>query len=82
MALAPVAAVLLQRDAVGEGGVELLVGLGEAGRGDLCDRLDRRDDVGLGEPGVQALEGGGKAAGEDGLLDGRAFLVPGLRSER
>ena len=73
VALPPVAAVLFQRDAVGEGGVELLVGLGETGRGDLGDRLDSRDDVGLGEPGVQALEGGGEATGEDGFLEGRAF---------
>ena len=73
MALAPVAAVLFQGNAVGEGGVELLVGLGETGRGDLGDRLDSRDDVGLGEPGVQALEGGGEATGEDGFLEGRAF---------
>ena len=74
VALASIAAVLFQRDAVGEGGVEPLVGLGETGRWDLGDRLDGRDDVGLGEPGVQALEGGGEAAGEDGFLEGRAFL--------
>ena len=73
VALPSVAAVLLQGDAVGEGGVEPLVGLGETGRGDLSDRLDSGDDVGLGEPGVQALEGGGEAAGEDGLLQCRAF---------
>ena len=75
VALAPVAAVLFQRDAVGEGGVEPLVGLGETGRRDLGDRLDSCDDVGLGEPGVQALEGCGEAAGEDGFLEGRAFWL-------
>ena len=73
VALAPVAAVLLQGDAVGERGVERLVDLGEAGGGDLRHRFDRLGDVGVGEPGVQPIEGRGEAVGEDGLLEARAF---------
>ena len=73
MALAPVAAVLLQRDAVGEGGVEGLVGFGEAGGGDLRHGLDGPGEVGLGEPGVQPKEGCAESSGEDRLLEARAF---------
>ena len=73
VALAPVAAVLLQGDAVGEGRVERPVGLGEARGGDLRHGLDGLGEVGVGEPGVQALEGGGEAVGEDGFLEARAF---------
>ena len=75
VALASVAEVLLQGDAVGEGGVELLVGFGEAGGGNVGDRPDRLGEVGPGEPGVQAFEGQVEAAGEDGLLEAGAFAV-------
>ena len=73
VALAPVAAVLLQGDAVGEGGVERLVGFGEAGGGDLGHGLHGPGEVGLGEPGVQPEEGCGEPSGEDGFLEARAF---------
>ena len=62
VALASVAPVLLERNAVGEGGVEGLVGLGETGSGNLGDCPDRLGEVGSGEPGVQPLEGLGEAA--------------------
>ena len=68
VALASVAAVLLPGDAVGERGVEGLVGLGEAGRLDLGDLPCGAGEVVPGEPGVQPLEGKGEAAGEDGFL--------------
>ena len=70
-----VAAVLLQRDAVGERRVECLVGLRETGRGHLRDGLHGLRDVGLGEPGVQPLEGGREVGDEDGLLEARAFAL-------
>ena len=73
MTLASAAAVLLQGDAVGEGGVEGLVGFGEAGGLDVGDGPDGLGEVGIGEPGVQPLEGLGEAAGEDGLLEAGAF---------
>ena len=73
VALAPFAAVLFEGDAVGERGVERLVGFGEAGGGDLGHRLDGLGDVGVGEPGVQALERRGEAVGEDGFLEARAL---------
>ena len=73
VALASVAAVLLQGDAVGEGGVEGLVGFGEAGGGNSGHGLDGPGEVGLGEPGVQPEEGGGESAGEDRFLEARAF---------
>ncbi len=57
VALASVAEVLLQGDAVGERGVELLVGLGETGQVDLGDFPHSLGEVGPGEPGVQPLEG-------------------------
>ena len=79
VALAPIAAVLFEGDAVGEGGVEVLVGFGEAGGGDLGDGLDGFGEVGVGEPGVQALEGGGEAVGEDGFLEARTFEVDVFR---
>ena len=68
VALAPVTTVLLQGDAVGERGVEGLAGLGEAGSGDLRHGLDGPGEVGVGEPGVQALEGGGEAVVRMGSL--------------
>ena len=73
VALAPVAPVLLQGDAVGERGVERLVGLGEAGCGDLRYGLDGVGGVGVGEPRVQAVEGRGETVGENGFLEARAF---------
>ena len=73
VAPASLPAVLLQGDAVGEGGVEGLVGLGETGGLDVGDRPDGLGEVGPGEPGVQLFEGLGEAAGEDGLLEARAF---------
>ena len=75
VALPSVAAVLLQRDAVGKRRVERLVGFGETGGGDLYDGLHGLGDVGLREPGVQPLEGRGKAGGEDCLLEARAFAL-------
>ena len=73
VALASAAAVLLQGDAVGERGVELLVGLGDTGRWDLRDRPYGVGEVGSGEPGVQPAESQGEAAGQGGLRVGRAF---------
>ena len=81
MAPAPFAPILLQRDAVGERRVERLVGLGETGGGNLRDRLHGPGDVGVGEPGIQPLEGGGEAAGEDGLLEARAFAFEAFRRD-
>ena len=75
VAPASVAAVLLQGDAVGEGGVEGLVGLGEAGGGNMGDGPNRLGEVGAGEAGVEALEGLGEAADEDGLLEAGALAV-------
>ena len=77
----PFAPILLQRDAVGERRVERLVGLGETGGGNLRDRLHGPGDVGVGEPGIQPLEGGGEAAGEDGLLEARAFAFEAFRRD-
>ena len=71
--LAPAAAVLLDGDTVGERRVERLVRLGEAGRGHLRHGLHRLGDVRLGQPGVQPLQRGGEAAGEDGLLEAGAL---------
>ena len=73
VALASVAAVLLQGDAVGKRGVELLVGFGEAGRWDLRDRPYGVGEVGSGEPGVQPAESQGEAAGQDGVLEAGAL---------
>ena len=81
VALASIAAVLLQGDAVGEGGVERLVGLGETGRRDLGDGSCRLGQVGVGEPGVQPLEGLSEAAGEDGLLEAGAFAFEVFRRD-
>ena len=73
VALASAAPVLLERDAVGERRVDLLVRLGEAGRRHLRHRLHRLGDVRFGQPGVQPLQGRGEAPGEDGLLEARAL---------
>ena len=77
VALAAVAPVLLQRDAVGERRMQRLVGLGEAGGGHPRDRLHGPGDVGVGEPGIQPFEGGG----EDGLLGARAFAFEVFRRD-
>ena len=82
VALAPVAAILFQRDAVGERRVERLVGFGETGGGDLRDGLHGLGDIGLREPGVQPLEGGCEAFGEDGLLGRSRVRVRGLLAAR
>ena len=82
VALAPAAPVLLQRNAVGERRIDLLVRLRETGRRHLRHRLHRPGDVGLRQPGIQALEGRRKASGKDGLLEGRALAYRGLRAGR
>ena len=79
VALAAAAPVLLQRDAVGKRGVELLVGLREAGRRHLGHGPHRLRHVGLGQPRVQTLEGVGKPAGKHGLLEARAFAFQVFR---
>ena len=73
VALASVAAVLFEGDTVGKRGVERLVGLGKARGGDLRHGLDGLGEVGVGEPGVQALEGRGETVCENGFLEACAF---------
>ena len=75
VALAAVAAVLLQRDAVGERRVDCLVRLGETGRGNLRHGFHRRGDVGPEEPGVQPRERRREAAGKNRFLETRAFTI-------
>ena len=77
-AFSPAAPVLFQRDAVDERCVDLLIGLGKTGGGNLGDPPHRLGDIGFGQPGIQALEGGGEAAGEDGLLEARSFAFKGF----
>ncbi len=81
VALASVAAVLLQGDAVGERGVEGLVGLSETGGRDLGDRPYGLGEVGSGEPGVQPAESQGEAAGQDGLLEARTLAFEVFRRD-
>ena len=75
VALASVAAVLLQGDAVGERRVERLVRLGETRGGNLRHCFHGLGDVGLREPGIEPLQGRGEASAQDGLLDAPALRL-------
>jgi hypothetical protein len=47
----------------------------DGGRRDGGDGADGFGDVVVGDPGVEALEGGGEALGEDRVLEGVALAV-------
>ena len=69
VSLLSVSTILLERDAVGQGGVEPLARLDEGGCGRVGDGPDRFLYIVLGEPGVEPLDSRGEPLDHDHLLE-------------